>query len=91
MNRNRFSEIRDGGYAASRRLRLPSEFSAQDLEMLKQADQAVDAIEHFFTENPPTIGNETLFLIKQLFPDVLAKRVAAYASEDAARITVEFR
>ena len=57
-----------------------------------QIDASVYAIEKYFDKHPPSLADETYFLIKQLpLPESLVKRVAAYSSEDKARVTVDFR
>ena len=67
-------------------------FDETEKKLAIQIDASVYAIEKYFDKHPPSLADETYFLIKQLpLPESLVKRVAAYSSEDKARVTVDFR
>ena len=51
----------------------------------------LEKIEKYFQDHPPKLADETYFLIKQLVPEGLAKRIAAYSSTDSAQVTIDFR
>ena len=58
----------------------------------KQISECLQAIENYFQNTPPSLPDETYFLIKHLpVSEEIAKRIASYSSEDKARVTVDFR
>ena len=68
------------------------DFDEFDAKLAVQIGESVQAIENYFANTPPSLADETYFLIKQLaVPEGIAKRIAAYASTDTARVTVDFR
>ena len=57
----------------------------------KHIDNAIAFILLYFLEKAPALSNETYFLIKQIrIPECLAKRIAAFAAVDPAKMLIEF-
>ena len=67
------------------------DFDEADARMALQIGESVQAIENYFQNTPPTLADETYFLIKQLAPESITKRIAAYASTDSAEVSIDFR
>ena len=67
-------------------------FNETEATMALQIGESVQAIENYFANTPPSLADETYFLIKQLaVPEGIAKRIAAYASTDDAEVSIDFR
>ena len=67
-------------------------FDEDESRMALQIGESVQAIENYFANTPPTLADETYFLIKQLaVPEGIAKRIAAYAATDSAEVSIDFR
>ena len=55
-------------------------FDEDEARMQIQISQSIQAIENYFQNTPPSLADETYFLIKQLpLPKDVAKRIAAYS------------
>ena len=67
-------------------------FDETETRMALQIGESIQAIENYFANTPPSLADETYFLIKQLaVPEGIAKRIAAYASTDDAEVSIDFR
>ena len=67
-------------------------FDETEAKMALQIDESVQAIENYFANTPPSLTDETYFLIKQLkVPESISKKIAAYASRDLADVSIDFR
>ena len=67
-------------------------FDETEATMALQIGESVQAIENYFANTPPSLTDETYFLIKQLkVPESISKKIAAYASRDLADVSIDFR